>query len=251
GASIEVVTNRPKQAPAIRQLQASNGEDILLLSSFATKWIERRVAVGGLGDQRTVLDLAEDVRPPQAEISLVGTRLGDGPKHGRGGKISGKNVIRPIGFKAAVRRVDRYLIRPTNLSAGHVPWIAVDVVTGEMIALSGEHSGKPAVVCLIGILQANVRSRPSLNAVVPSHLVQLEEVRVIEDDAARILVGQMTLRATAVACDDLSERLDDMCSGGRMRHERIGVEDTGGGYASCFDLVVDRIESYRVEHVVQ
>src|SRR5690606_30417906 len=129
--------------------------------------------------------------------------------------------------------------------------IAVNVVAGNMIALPREHAREPAIVRLIGILQAHVGPRAGLDAIIPCHLIQIEQVGIVEDDAARVLVRQMTLRAAAVARDDLSQRLDHMRACRRVRNERIGVEHTGGGYAARLDLIIDWGEGYRIEGVME
>ena len=197
------------------------------------------VAVG-LGDQGPY-DLAEEVR-----ASLKSSRrseFGRWSKHGRG-EISGErnqtDRSRPL------KAVDRYLSGPPPLYRARNPDRG-DVVTGEMIALPGEHSGKPAVVCLIGIPgQRLLASQSQRGRTQPSCSTRRGSCH--RRRCCAILVGQMTLEPLLLR-DDLSEA-DHMCPVANA-NERIGAEDTGGGYASCFDLVVDRIESYRVEHVVQ
>src|SRR5690606_5205993 len=90
---IEVVADRCQQAPPVRQLQSRDTEDVLLIRLFTIEGIEGSVAVGRLRDQRTVLDLTEQVSPPEAEPALVETGLRDGAENGGGGQISGENIV--------------------------------------------------------------------------------------------------------------------------------------------------------------
>ncbi len=240
----------------IGELQSDDAEDVLLVCFLPGERIERRIAVGGLRNYGSILYLAEQIRPPQVELALVEPRLRNRTESRGGRKVCGEDVVRAIGLQAADRRVNRYrLFFIYNAVAIFVPaypsGIAIDVVASEMVALACEKAGKSTVVRLIGVLQADVGARAGLNPVVPRHLVELEQVGVVEDDAARILVRQMPLGTRALARDDLGDRLDDMSAARRMRDERIGVEKAGRCNAARLGFILDDFEGNRIVHVVE
>src|SRR5690606_9325373 len=114
--------------------------------------------------------------------------------------------------KAAVLRVDGVAVGPIRMivwvDVAIKSWAIIQVLTGKLVALPHENTGEAAAVRLEGILHADVGARARLDPVVTGELRELEQVRVVEDEAFRILVGQAALSARFLVGDDLADRLD-------------------------------------------
>ena len=94
--------------------------------------------------------------------------------------------------------------------AGRPKEIGVEfVLAGDLIALAEDCAAVSTGSKLCGVTCADIRARAGFDAVVAGELVEIEEERIIEDEAQSIFVGNFLLIARRIGPrDDLADRLD-------------------------------------------
>ena len=90
----------------------------------------------------------------------------------------------------------------------------------------------PAIGRVDGVLEADIGARARLQPVKAGEFVDVEQQRVVEHQASRILVRDIALILDVGPRDDLPDRLDDMRRVLRVLHEGIAIFDAGDSRAT-------------------
>jgi len=94
------------------------------------------------------------------------------------------------------------------------------VLSEQLIGLPEHHIDVAAAIELGGVLDAHVRPAAALHAVPAGELVDLEQIRIIEDQALRVLIGERTDAGLIGTQDELGDRLDGLRAPGLHADER-------------------------------
>ncbi len=84
------------------------------------------------------------------------------------------------------------------------------VAACHLIGLAEQHIGVEVVRARHRVLHANIRADAAFAAVIAGELVPFEKRRVLEDEALRILVGDLADQRLVGTRDDLRDRLDGL-----------------------------------------
>src|SRR5712691_4354085 len=190
----KVVARRPHQHPVGVELQPRAAEDALAAIQEAERRLGGVVAVHQHGgpapkiggrlefgalQRGIVLIEAETRRVGEGRIGLVGH-----PCH----------VIRTGGVEAA-------------LQAGIGGCAERErVLSEQLVGLSEQDIDVAAAIELGGVLEADIRPAAAFRPVPTGELVDLEQVRIVEDEALRVLVGEQADGPLVGAEDELGDR---------------------------------------------
>src|SRR5205085_71800 len=107
----------------------------------------------------------------------------------------------------------------------------------QLIRLPKQSVDAARAVELRGVLHASIEPRSALDAVVTGELVDGEQVAVVEDEALRVFIRQLTDCAFVRPHNELGDRLDGLRTPRLHTDERIAVFETDGRHHAAHRAV--------------
>src|SRR5262245_53438504 len=191
---VNIVSRSPHQHPVWIHLQPCKAEDALATVEEADQRLGSVVAVHHGGGPTAEVGDGLELGPLQREVVLGepeprregqgGTRLVRCPRH----------VVRLCGIEAAVE---------TGVGG---PAEREGVQPVELVGLPEQDIHVAAAIELGGVLNADVRPAAAFHAIPTGELVHLEQIRIVEDQALCVLVGERADIALVRPQDELSDR---------------------------------------------
>ncbi len=114
------------------------------------------------------------------------------------------------------------------------------VLAVELVRLPKQHVDVAAAVELGGVLDAHVGAAAAFGSVPARELVHLEQVRVVEDQALRVFVGELADAGLVRAQDELGDRLERLRSPALHADEGIAIFEARGRHHATHVGMPDR-----------